>query len=200
MDKKILVVIAVLTICLVGYGGYYAYATTILLPEDVKFLKDDLNNFTKVNESSIFNNSDNVELASEEQLNMIEKYDALSLIPQNERDKAADNLTNATNQMKSNSTEKKANITRANEIANRYDTLFMGDIANEIRFVYNEKQVEIYDKVIANMEKQAEDMRKGDTKAYVTDVREFNKIIKDNTPYMLDVWAHAKVLLSKLNS
>ncbi len=173
MNNKTIAVIAVAAVFVLAaaaYGGYYAYATMVLMPEDKKIFEEELESINSFNESKQI---------SDEQIDLIENYDALSLIPQSEREATADNITSGINSTNEEFEDLKANVTRNQEIASRYDLIFKGDVADDIRSVYNQEIIDLADRILKNIDKQAEDIKKGDSKAYADDLREFNDLYEE---------------------
>lgn len=61
------------------------------------------------------------------------------LLPQSTRDEMANNLTNSSDSVKSELEEVKQNFTERRDKAQKYDLIFRGDIADEIRLTYDQK-------------------------------------------------------------
>ncbi|MDD1774103.1 MAG: hypothetical protein LUQ24_01085, partial [Methanobacterium sp.] len=166
MNKKVLALIIVAVVVVGAYASYYAYATMVLMPEDLKTFKDELNSASNFNLTEI----------PESQINMIEDYNALSLMPQSTRDEIAENITNGTDSLKQNLTELNQNFTSNMNKAQRYDLTLRGDIANDIRLAYDQKMIDLTNQLLANVNKQATDIKNGNSTAYANDLREYNNL------------------------
>ncbi len=167
MNKKLLIVIAVIIIALGAYGGYYAYATTYLIPKDIELLKDEIKT---INESGTYND----EIASlEKQADSIENSSLLKSTPLNERQKQANNLENGPAVQSINNTlnELKQNITTTKNMALGYDLLLMGDVATGLKSAYNDEMVNTLNSMDPLMNKLAYDLRNGNDKAVADDLR-----------------------------
>lgn len=191
MDKKVIALIIVAVIVVGAYASYYAYATTVLMPEDLKVFKQDLEKLSNKSETSTIKESD---------INTIESYNALSLIPQSTRDQMADNLTNYKNNesKKAELEEAKQNFTTNRYIASRYDLILKGDVANDIRSVYDQKVIDLLDKMLANIDKQATDIRNGDSKAYANDLREMINLMNEYEAWRQQAIGYLQDIVTKL--
>ena len=168
MNKRLIVIIAVIIIALGAYGGYYAYATTYLIPKDIELLKDEIKT---INESGTYDD----EIANlEKQADGIENSSLLKSIPLNERQKQANNLENGQGMQSINNTlnELKQNITATKKMALGYDLLLMGDIAAGLNSAYSDEIVDTLNSMDPLMNKLAQDLRNGDSKAVAGDLRE----------------------------
>ena len=168
MNKKLIVIITVIIIALGAYGGYYAYATTYLIPKDIELLKDEIKT---INESGTYDD----EIANlEKQADGIENSSLLKSIPLNERQKQANNLENGQSMQSINNTlnELKQNITATKKMALGYDLLLMGDIAAGLNSAYSDEIVDTLNSMDPLMNKLAQDLRNGDSKAVAGDLRE----------------------------
>ncbi|MGF7119219.1 hypothetical protein [Methanobacterium oryzae] len=190
MNKKILALLIVGVILLGGYVSYYAYATTVMMPEDLNTFKDELNSVSEpfINESDLkdLNNT----------INLIEKYDALSLMSQSQRNEMAENMTNGIQMDELE--ELKQNFTENRDRAQRYDLILKGDVAQEIRLTYDQEILIIGDELIANINKQASDIKKGDSKAYANDLREFINLNKELESLRQEAKGHLETIVTEL--
>jgi hypothetical protein len=168
MNKRLIVIIAVIIIALGAYGGYYAYATTYLIPKDIELLKDEIKT---INESGTYDD----EIANlEKQADGIENSSLLKSIPLNERQKQANNLENGQSMQSINNTlnELKQNITATKKMALGYDLLLMGDIAAGLNSAYSDEILNTLNSMDPLMNKLAGDLRNGDSKSVAGDLRE----------------------------
>lgn len=168
MNKRLIVIIAVIIVALGAYGGYYAYATTYLIPKDIELLKDEIKT---INESGTYDD----EIANlEKQADGIENSSLLKSIPLNERQKQANNLENGQSMQSINNTlnELKQNITATKKMALGYDLLLMGDIAAGLNSAYSDEILNTLNSMDPLMNKLAGDLRNGDSKSVAGDLRE----------------------------
>ena len=158
----IIIVIAVLAV----YGAFYAYATSNIQSQDLKTFEEDLKTIdsTKIPESDINTISNYA--------NKIETGIAIKDLP-------AEQISTNAVAMKPTETdktdfEKLNNKTNNNQaIATRYDFLFKGEIAKEIRIAYNAKLVELRQKMIQTQEKAANDFTAGNNTAVAADLKQY---------------------------
>lgn len=192
MNKKIIALLILVGVIVGGYATYYAYATTVLMPEDLKVFKEELEvtSGPMVPESEI--------TAMENSADMIEKYDGLSLVSQNERTTVADQLTLDTGNFTIMMQEFSNNLTANQEIALRYDLIFKGDIGNEIRLIYDNETLNLVKQLEGNVNKQATDIRNGDSKAYANDLRESAKLFRQLNTKIEQAHNHLQILVNKL--
>lgn len=192
MNKKIIALLIVVGVIVGGYASYYAYATTVLMPEDLKVFKGELEvtSGPMVPESEI--------TTMENSADMIEKYDGLSLVPQSERNTVADQLIGGTENITVMMKEFDNNLTLNRNIAMRYDLLFKGDVGNEIRLIYDNDTLNLAKQLESNVNKQAEDIRKGDSKAYANDLRESAKLFRQFNAQLEEAHNHLQILVNKL--
>lgn len=174
-----------------GYASYYAYASMVIIPEDLKTFQSELDAASKpfINESQL--------KEMENQADTIENYNALSLIPQSERDKIAENLT-VSESGKAELEEIKQNFTSNRNTASRYDLLFKGDVANNIRLAYDQKIFDIINQMIANLDKQKTDIKNGDSTAWANDLREFVKLARELNTYQEKIKPYLQDIVNKL--
>ena len=167
MNKRLIIVLAVIIIVLGAYGSYYAYATTYLIPKDIELLKDEIKT---INESGDYD----AEIASlERQADRIENSSLLNKIPLSQRKKQANDLENGQGMQSVNNTlnELKQNITATNDMAWEYDLLLRGDVASSLKSAYSDEIVNTLNNMDPLMNKLAQDLRKGDNKAVAGDLR-----------------------------
>ena len=168
MNKRLIVIIAVIIIALGAYGGYYAYATTYLIPKDIELLKDEIKT---INESGTYD----AEITSlDRQADGIENSSLLNSIPLSERQKQANDLENGRGMQSINNTlnELKQNITATKEMALWYNLLLRGDVAAGLNSAYSDEILNTLNSMDPLMNKLAGDLRKGDSKAVAGDLRE----------------------------
>ncbi|MCE5214112.1 MAG: hypothetical protein LLF83_05270 [Methanobacterium sp.] len=189
MDKKVIALIIVAVIVVGAYGGYYAYATMVIQPEDLNTFKDELSGLSSGNNSTGI---------SEDQIVLIESNNALTLISQSQREAMAANLTAASGSGKAMLEEVKENITSNQNKASRYDIILKSDVANDIRAVYNQKILDLTNQMIANLDKQATDIKNGDTAAYVNDLREYNKLVNEYNAWRQQAIGYLQDIVNKL--
>ncbi len=167
MNKRLIVIIAVIIIALGAYGSYYTYATTYLIPKDIGLLKDEIKT---INESGTYD----AEIASlEMQADRIENSSILNGIPLSERQKQANDLENGPGIQSVNKTlnELKQNITATKNMALGYDLLLKGDVASGLKSAYSDEIVNTLNGMDPLMNKLAQDLRKGNSKAVADDLR-----------------------------
>ncbi|WP_424353759.1 hypothetical protein [Methanobacterium sp. MBAC-LM] len=167
MNKKLIAVIAVIIIALGAYGSYYAYATTYFVPKDIELLKDEIKT---INESGTYD----AEIASlEMQADRIENLSLLNSIPLSERQKQANDLEKGRGIQSINNTlnELKQNITTTKNMALEYDLLLRGDIASGLKSAYSDEIVNTLNSMDPLMNKLANDLRRGNSKAVADDLR-----------------------------
>lgn len=170
LNLPVVIFISVIAVLAV-YGSFYAYATTNIQPQDLKTFKEDLKNIesTKISESEINTLSD---LA-----NKIKTGTEIKKLPQEQ-------VSTYSAAMKPNDSVNKSigdlnNKTKSNQaIATRYDLLFKGDIAKEIRKAYNVKLVDLRLKMIQTREKAAKDFSAGDNAAVAEDLNQYVEYAK----------------------
>lgn len=171
MNKKLLALIILLVAVIGLYGTYYVYATTVVMPEDLKVFKEE---YKSIPDQGIFTKSEINELNS--LATQIENGPSFTNIPKSERQKMANDLRNQMKPYKSQIQELKENFTNNNEIAVRYDFILKGNVANDLRSAYNESKLSLLDKFFNVTDNMANDCEKGDNKALANDFREFANI------------------------
>ena len=167
MNKRLIIVIAVLIIVLGAYGSYYIYATTYLIHKDIGLLKDEIKT---INESGTYD----AEIVSLEwQADRIENSSLLNSIPLSKRQKQANGLENGPGIQSINNTlnELKQNITATKNMALRYDLLLRGDVASGLESAYSDEIVNTLNSMDPLMNKLAHDLRIGNSKAVADDLR-----------------------------
>ena len=174
MNKKVVVVIAVIVVALAAYGGFYAYEMTYTVPEDIKVFKSELNAF---NGSTPEEDITGIEKMADQ----IENSSSLTILPLSERQKIATELLNQSGVQQLNTTlnELKQNATNNRKIASRYNLLFRGDVARDIKLVYNEDIISSLDKGVILMDKIGQDIINGDNKAVANDYRELANLLRN---------------------
>ncbi|MGB9980028.1 hypothetical protein [Methanobacterium sp.] len=168
MNKRLIIIIAVIITALGTYGSYYAYATAYLIPKDIELLKDEIKT---INESGTYND----EITSlERQADRIENSSLLNSIPLSERQKQANSLENGQGMQSLNNTlkELEQNITTTKEMSLGYDLLLRGDIAAGLKYAYSDEIVTTLNNMDPLMNKLAQDLRNGNSKAVAEDLRE----------------------------
>lgn len=167
MNKRLIIILAVIIIVLGAYGSYYTYATTYLIPKDIELLNDEIKT---INESGVYD----AEIASlERQADRIENLSLLNNIPLSQRQKQANDLENGPGMQSINNTlnELKQNITATKDMALGYDLLLRGDVATSLKSAYSDEIVNTLNNMDPLMSKLAQDLRKGDNKAAAGDLR-----------------------------
>ncbi|MEN6554561.1 MAG: hypothetical protein ABFC34_16945 [Methanobacterium sp.] len=167
MNKRLIIILAVIIIVLGAYGSYYTYATTYLIPKDIELLNDEIKT---INESGVYD----AEIASlERQADRIENLSLLNNIPLSQRQKRANDLENGPGMQSINNTlnELKQNITATKDMALGYDLLLRGDVATSLKSAYSDEIVNTLNNMDPLMSKLAQDLRKGDNKAAAGDLR-----------------------------
>lgn len=167
MNRRLVIILAVIVIVLGAYASYYIYATTYLMPKDIELLKDEIKT---INESGAYDD----EIASlERQADRIENLSLLNNIPINQRQKQANDLENGQGMQSINNTlnELKKNITATKDMALGYDLLLRGDVASSLKSAYSDEIVNTLNNMDPLMNKLAHDLRKGDSKAVAGDLR-----------------------------
>ncbi|MBM4240524.1 MAG: hypothetical protein FJ150_02460 [Euryarchaeota archaeon] len=192
MDKKVLALIILAVVIVGGYTSYYAYASIYLIPEDLKVFKDDLKSL----ENSTFPAENITEM--EQAASVIGNGSSLQLIPAAERKKMADDLRNQLKPMQSQFEEFKQNFTNNREIASRYELIFKGNVANEIRAAYSDEIINLTDRVIKNLQKMAIDLENGDNVAYANDIREFANLMREYNKLAADAEARLQNVVNSL--
>lgn len=192
MNKKIIAVIILVVVIAGAYASYYAYASMVMVPEDLKIFKSELESLS----SPAIPESELKEL--EESSRMIENFDALSLASQSERNNIAESMISENENFTNEMQEFRINFTNNREISQRYDLMLKGDVANEIRSAYNYETLDLIDKIKNNTDKQAEDIKKGDSKAYANDVREFVKLAKKLNENLDQTRTHLQNVVNEL--
>lgn len=192
MNKKIIAVIILVVVMAGAYASYYAYASMVMVPEDLKIFESELESLS----SPAIHESELKEL--EESSRMIENFDALSLASQSERNNIAEIMISENENFTSEMQEFRNNFTNNREISQRYDLMLKGDVANEIRSAYNYETLDLIDKIKNNTDKQAEDIKKGDSKAYANDVREFVKLAKKLNENLDQTRTHLQNVVNEL--
>lgn len=192
MNKKIIAVIILVVVIAGAYASYYAYASMVMVPEDLKIFESELESLS----SPAIHESELKEL--EESSRMIENFDALSLASQSERNNIAEIMISENENFTSEMQEFRNNFTNNREISQRYDLMLKGDVANEIRSAYNYETLDLIDKIKNNTDKQAEDIKKGDSKAYANDVREFVKLAKKLNENLDQTRTHLQNVVNEL--
>ncbi len=189
MDKKVIALIVVVVIVVGAYAGYYAYATMVLQPEDLKVFKDELNSASNLTIDTGITDS---------QISTIESSNVLASIPQTTRDELANNLTTGSSTVRSTLEASKKSFTENRDIASRYDLILKSDVANNIRLAYDQKMIDLINQMLANMDKQATDIKNGDTVAYANDLREFNKLASEYNSYVQKTKDYLQQIVNKL--
>ncbi len=193
MDKKVIALIVLAVVIVGGYAAYYTYATMVIIPEDVQLLKEELDAA-----STPFINESDIE-SLENSANLIESYDALSLMPQSERDMVAQNITSGISGASIDQLNKiKQNFTENRERAQKYDYLFKGDVANDIRQAYSDQLFDLVDQMIVLLNKSATDVRSGNSQAFANDLRELAKLAREMNQYQEQIKIHLQDAVTKL--
>lgn len=171
INKKMIALIAVVVVIVGGYASYYTYASTYLIPKDVKVFKDEL----KSMEGAPIPEKNITEM--ETLANHIQKLPSLKVVPLSERKKMANEMRNDPYFTYMNSTidEINENFTNNQIIASKYDILLKGDVANNIRDVYNVQIIDLVKNMTRTYQKMPNDIEKGDNNAYANDFRELAK-------------------------
>ena len=174
MDKKVLALLIVGVIVLVagGYASYYAYASVVLIPEDVNTFKSELDSLEN---GTIIPESDIKEI--ENVANQLESGQYV-LVSDSERKKVADDMRNDPFFVSLNSSaqEIKNNFTNNQNIASRYDILLKGSVANQIRNIYSDELSNTTDKLIQIAQKLPNDIENGNKTLIIADFREMASI------------------------
>lgn len=173
LSKK-LIILLIFVIGVFGvYGTYYVYADTVLVPEDLKVFQSDLN---KSSSGKLDNYNETLINQSYANLTKMENGPSLTIIPQNQRHLMANTIRNQN--IYPSIDELKLNITRENARASKYDLMLKGNVANEIRSVYNLDIITVLEQMNSTQEKIATDFENGDIKAYFADIRKMNDLGK----------------------
>jgi uncharacterized protein YaiI (UPF0178 family) len=191
MNKKIIVLIVLVAVIAVGYASYYAYASMTLLPGDLEVFKDELE------ATSSPGIPESVITEMENSASMVESYNALSMVSQNERNSVAEQMSDNVNYTKMMK-ELKNNFTINHDIALRYDILLKGDVAQEIRLTYTNETLSLIDQIKNNTDKQAADIKNGDSASYANDVREFAKLARQFNTNEEQAHTHLQNVVNKL--
>jgi hypothetical protein len=173
LSKKIIILLILIIGVFSVYGSYYVYASTVLVPEDLKVFKSDLD---KMDSSNPPTYNETLIKQGEANIAKMENGPSLTLIPPNQRHSMANRMRNEN--ANPNIDELKHNITRENARAFKYDLMLRGNIANEIRSVYNPDIIPLLEEMISTQEKIAVDFENGDNKAYVADIKKINELGK----------------------
>lgn len=192
MNKKTIALIVLIVVIAGVYASYYAYASTELLPSDLKVFKSEV----QATASPAIPESVITEI--ENSASMVESYNALSMISQSERNSHAEEITSDNGNYSTIIKELKNNATSTQEMAQRYDLLFRGDVAKEIKLAYTNETVAILDQMKNNSDKQAADLKSGDSKAYANDLREFAKLARQLNTNAEQAHAHLQNVVNKL--
>jgi len=194
MKLKLPVVIFGIAIAVfVVYGSFYAYAYNNIQPQDLKTFEEDLNNInsTKISENEI-NIISNI-------AKKIETGTPIKQLP-------AKQISTYAAAMKPNETvktdfEKLNNKTIANQaIATRYDFLFKGKIAKEIRTAYSTKLVTLREMMIKTQEEVAKDFKAGNNKETAADLRQYVKLAKEYNKLINDANESLKIVVAELKT
>lgn len=162
-----------------------------LFPGDLEVFKDELE------ATSSPGIPESVITEMENSASMVESYNALSMVSQNERNSVAEQMSgngNYTKMMK----ELKNNFTINHDIALRYDILLKGDVAQEIRLTYTNETLSLIDQIKNNTDKQAADIKNGDSASYANDVREFAKLARQFNTNEEQAHTHLQNVVNKL--
>jgi hypothetical protein len=187
------IIIMIIIPILAVYGSFYAYATTNIQPQDLKTFEEDLKNIdsNKISQNEI-NTISNL-------ANKIESGVAIKDLPSSQ-------ISTNVAIMRSNLTEKTDfeslnQKTKSNQaIATRYDFLFKGDIAKQIRIAYNIKLIELRQKMIQTQEKAADDFEAGNNQAVAADLKQYVEIAKEYNS-LIDTAANSLlIIVTKLDS
>jgi exonuclease VII small subunit len=190
LNKKVLALLIVGVIIVGAYVSYYAYATMVLMPADREVFQEELNSI----KNSTVPESDIKEL--EQIADQIENGVSLTVIPASERKAYAQELANdpAISSINTTITEVKNNITTNEEIASRYDLLLKGDVADNIRAVYNQEIVTMMEELYQVVQKLPSDLEKGDNNAVADDFRqianlsrEYNQFVAEAEPRLQEI-------------
>jgi len=190
LNKKVLALLIVGVIIVGAYVSYYAYATMVLMPADREVFQEELNSI----KNSTVPESDIKEL--EQIADQIENGVSLTVIPASERKAYAQELANdpAISSINTTITEVKNNITTNEEIASRYDLLLKGDVADNIRAVYNKEIVTMMEELYQVVQKLPSDLEKGDNNAVADDFRqianlsrEYNQFVAEAEPRLQEI-------------
>ncbi len=168
MSKKLIALIILLVAVIGVYGTYYVYATTVLIPGDLIGFKNDYNSIQNppIDQETIDEiNSSTAEFQSGSV--------SLSDIPQSQRQQIANNLTSSMQPLQSQLESINQSFQNNNGIATRYDLIFKGNVANEIRQVYSDNATNMLTNMSIIINNMATDMANGNTTAYVNDVQQF---------------------------
>lgn len=195
MNKKLLVLIILLVGVIGLYGAYYVYATSVIVPEDLKVLKEE---YSSIPDQGIINESEINELNT--LATHIETGNSLTTISKSQRQKVANDLRNQMQTYKSQIQEVKQNFTNNNEIASRYDLILKGDVATELRSAYNESKLSLFDKFLNITDNMADDYEKGDNKAVANDIREVTTLGKQLNNWSITSKSQLHNIIKQLNS
>lgn len=196
MNKKVLALLIVGVIIVGAYVSYYAYATMVLMPADREVFQEELNSI----KNSTVTESDIKEL--EQIADQIENGVSLTVIPASERKAYAQELANdpAISSINSTITEVKNNVTTNEEIASRYDLLLKGDVADNIRAVYNQEIVTMMEELYQVVQKLPSDLEKGDNKAVADDFRQIANLSREYNQFVAEAEPRLQEIVNSLES
>lgn len=172
MNKKILALV-IFVVIMVGYGTFYAYEFLYVIPEDVKFFKDELSSI----EDGIIPESDinNMEAFA----NQIQNSPPMNTIPPEERKKIANDMRNDSAPMNSAEKELDYDLTGNQQIALKYDLLLKGNVAKDVRDVYSMQMIYLTENMDKINQKIPTDIENGDNIALANDYREMAKLSRE---------------------
>lgn len=196
LNKKVLALLIVGVIIVGAYVSYYAYATMVLMPADREVFQEELNSI----KNSTVTESDIKEL--EQIADQIENGVSLTVIPASERKAYAQELANdpAISSINSTITEVKNNVTTNEEIASRYDLLLKGDVADNIRAVYNQEIVTMMEELYQVVQKLPSDLEKGDNKAVADDFRQIANLSREYNQFVAEAEPRLQEIVNSLES
>ena len=196
MDKKkfAIIIVAVSLVLVVGaYVAYYAYASMVIIPEDVNTLNDDLQSI----EENTIPDSDIKEL--EELANQLESPDYV-LVSYSQRKQLADELRNNPDLvfLKMSLITTNSTFAENKEAASKYDFLLKWDIARDMRSVYSDEYIITANKFVNTYENLPNDLEKGDEAKVVADLRELADNSRELNKLSKELKSKIQNLINKL--
>lgn len=191
MNKRELLLVIIVVGCVVlvagSYGCYYAYASMVLIPEDLNTFKSELNS---INNSVIIPESDIQQIDT-----LADKFESgeLVLVSASQRKTVADNMRSdpSFNSLNSTLLKVKEDFAVNREIASRYDFILKEDVANDIRSIYSDDYVQTADDIRRIYQKMPTDFENGDKSVILADFRNYTT----NARKLNNQTAQAKVKL-----
>ncbi len=175
MNKKSLALIIVLIAIAGIYGIFYAAVTTVLMPQDLNNYKNELNSMPQ----DSIKNADIVEM--ENAAAAMESSSGLKYMSQSQRTSIANDMKNSNalpSDVLNSDWNAYSNFNSYKALA--YSMVFKGELSNKIKDLSNNyKEIsDISMNMTSQTQKAAEDLEKGDNKAYTSDLRKTADFMK----------------------